>query len=59
MKARKPIVGLAVLTAAAWIARSRLRSEHPVSAVKLLYKPVMKWAAQRALIGRHRSRQDP
>lgn len=52
-------MGLAVLAPAAWIARSKLRSEHPVSAAKLIYKPVMKWAAHRALVGRNRSRHEP
>lgn len=63
MKLMKPIVGLAALAPAALIIRSELhserRSEHTMNAVKLIYKPVMKWAANRALVGRNRSRWKP
>jgi ubiquinone biosynthesis protein len=63
MKLMKPIVGLAALAPAALIIRSEIhserRSEHTMNAVNLIYKPVMKWAAHRALVGRNRSRHEP
>jgi len=63
MKLMKPIVGLAALAPAVLIIRSELRSGlrsgRTMNVVKLIYKPVVKWAANRALVGRNRSRHKP
>jgi hypothetical protein len=52
-------LGLTSLALAAWLIRSRLRPKQPGEVVKSVYQPLTKWAAQRALAGRNRSRQEP
>ncbi len=61
---KRPIVGLATLAPAAWMAR-KLRSERiagaPLEAtlVKLAYKPTGRWAGKQVLLGRYVDREAP
>jgi hypothetical protein len=65
MKTMKLILGLAAPILAVWAVRSKIGSEHVANApeiatyVKLAYKPVIKWAANQVLKGRHLDRADP
>ncbi len=64
MKLTKPMVGLAALAPAAWLIR-KYRSEQVANApaeatlLKLAGKPLFKWAADRALLGRYLDRNAP
>jgi hypothetical protein len=64
MKLTKPMVGLAALAPTAWMIRE-FRSEQVADAptvatlLKLIYKPIFKWAVGRALLGRYLDRHAP
>ena len=62
MRLTKPILGLAALVPMVLIVRSELRSglrSGRTMYVAKFFKPVVKWAANRALVGRNRSRHRP
>jgi hypothetical protein len=50
---------LTPVAATAWLIQSQLRSERKRDIVKLVYWPIVHWAAHRAMGGRNRTRHEP